>query len=62
MPANPIELVSARTLAENIGRSDITDRVLLRWARLKVIPCVRINRRVVKFNIDAVRTKLGERK
>lgn len=53
----PLKLITAKQLAASIG-GDVTARVILRWARKKVIPCIRINKRVVKFNMDAVRKKL----
>lgn len=56
-----VALVSADEIARQCG-GDITGRAVLRWAKLKRIPCVRVNKRVVRFDPVAVRRKLEARK
>lgn len=52
-----VALVSAEEIARQCG-GDITGRAVLRWAKLKRIPCVKINKRVIRFDPVAVRKKL----
>ncbi len=54
-------LVSAKTVAKMCG-GGITSRTIIRWAKLKRIPCVRINKRVVRFDIEEVRNWLEKKK
>lgn len=56
-----MNLVSAKDIAESLG-SGITERAVLRWARQDRIPCVRINKRVVRFDVDEVKKTLKARK
>ncbi len=53
-------LVSAATIAKMCGEG-ITSRTVLRWAKLKRIPCVRVNDRVIRFDMADVRKTLKAR-
>jgi hypothetical protein len=55
---NPV-LVDAKTVGDAIGLGPST---VLRLANTSRIPSVRVNRRVVRFNLDEVMARLKETK
>lgn len=53
----PDELVGANVLARHF---DVTVATVRRWVREQRIPCVRVSRRVVRFNIRDVERALSQ--
>lgn len=55
---NAPELITADELARHFG---VTAPTVNRWVRRGLIPCVRVTRKVVRFDISKVRDALADR-